>query len=95
MTSESDIVARLRAHVAYLKSDEPLSGIADDLRRAAEEIERLRASNKDLQAALSNVVRLLVTYLEKPETWTVPPTSKEVAETVLEIARDALTKDKP
>jgi hypothetical protein len=44
MTGESDIVARLRAHAAYWKSSEFHSDIADDLRRAADEIERLRGA---------------------------------------------------
>jgi hypothetical protein len=42
--TKPDIVARLRAHHAYFKSDELHSDIADDLRRAADEIERLRSA---------------------------------------------------
>jgi hypothetical protein len=42
--AKPDIVARLRAHAAYWKSSEFHSDIADDLRRAADEIERLRGA---------------------------------------------------
>jgi hypothetical protein len=55
MTTESDIVERLRANAAYWRSEH--SDIAEDLRRAADEIERLRAALRQILFETSTIQR--------------------------------------